>query len=363
MAMETNKKLLEKYAGLITSEKDLTGDSAPSILYGLLCNRMRYLLDEDPQTITPRSIQWRRNIHFLIRALGPAFLHERQIIENRNQLRNPNAESPLPDTGIQLPKAPVIWAANHGFKDDVAATILAAQRHTYLVLASLPIFFNTLDGISSWAIGVILANRKIQASRKTVIPKAVRCLSLGADITMFPEGVWNKSPNRLLLDLWPGIYRIACETGSMVVPVVHYIRDDTNQEKHNPIHTVVDDPVRIDDLSESAALSYLRDIMATWYYLMMERYGKSTRAEVLGENVRSAEYWEKKLTDRRKTASFYDREIETCADYRPRWKTEALTVWESIAAINEISAENADAVAFASNLIEQLKTNDFQRRF
>ena len=33
------------------------------------------------------------------------------------------------------------------------------------------------------------------------------------------------------------------------------------------------------------------------------------------------------------------------------------------AAINEISAENADAVAFASNLIEQLKTNDFQRRF
>jgi len=363
MMIGADNKLLEKYAGLITSEKDLTGDSTPSILYGFLCSSMRHLLDEDPQAITPRSIQWRRNIHFLIRAVGPAFLHERQIIENRNYLRNPNTETPLPDTGIQLPTAPVIWAANHGFKDDVAATILAAKRHTYLVLASLPVFFNTLDGISSWAIGVILANRKIRASKKTVIPKAVRCLSLGADIAMFPEGVWNKSPNRLLLDLWPGIYRIACETGSMVVPVVHYIRDDTNQEKHNPIHTVVDDPVRIDDLSESAALSYLRDIMATWYYLMMERYGKSTRAEILRDASGSTEYWEKKLSDRLKTVSHYDRDIEISADYRPRWKTEARTVWEPIAAVNHISVENADAVAFANNLIEQLKTNEFQRRF
>lgn len=50
----------------------------------------------------------------------------------------------------------------------------------------------------------------------------------------------------------------------------------------NLIHTVVDDPIRIDDLTERQALDYLRDIMATWYYLMIEAYSKSTRAEVLG---------------------------------------------------------------------------------
>ncbi len=44
-------------------------------------------------------------------------------------------------------------------------------------------------------------------------------------LIVFPEGVWNKSPNALSLELWPGIYRIACETGAKIVPIVHYIYD------------------------------------------------------------------------------------------------------------------------------------------
>lgn len=51
----------------------------------------------------------------------------------------------------------------------------------------------------------------------------------GGSLGIFPESVWNKSPNALLIDLWLGIYRIACETGAKVVPVVHYIRDCSNQ--------------------------------------------------------------------------------------------------------------------------------------
>ena len=30
--------------------------------------------------------------------------------------------------------------------------------------------------------------------------------------------------------------------------------------------TVIDDPVRIDDLTEQQALDYIRDIFTTWYY-------------------------------------------------------------------------------------------------
>lgn len=70
-----------------------------------------------------------------------------------------------------------------------------------------------------------MMNRKVEASRRASIPKAVKAMQLGADLVVFPEGVWNKSPNKLILDLWPGIYRIACEIGAKVVPIVHYIRD------------------------------------------------------------------------------------------------------------------------------------------
>lgn len=71
----------------------------------------------------------------------------------------------------------------------------------------------------------------------------------------FPEGVWNKTPDMLILNLWLVIYRIACETGAKVVPIVHYIRNFTG--KNNLIHTVADDSIRIDDFSEQAALCYV----------------------------------------------------------------------------------------------------------
>ncbi len=74
-----------------------------------------------------------------ILALGPYFLQVPQIFENRNFLRNPDSNEKLVlDTPILLPPEPVIWAANHAFKDDALATILAAKRHAYILFGSLP---------------------------------------------------------------------------------------------------------------------------------------------------------------------------------------------------------------------------------
>ena len=200
--------------------------------------------------------------------LGARFLKNPQIFENRNFLRKPDKDPIAPDKDILLPKEPVIWAGNHAFKDDGLATILAAKRHAYILFGSLPQFYNTFDGITAYLNGVIMINRKVAASKKSATAKAVRAVGYGADLMVFPEGVWNKTPNRLLLDLWPGIYRIACETGAKVIPVVHYMRDCTGRESNNPIHTVIDDPIRIDDIGEQAALRYVRDVLATWFYLM-----------------------------------------------------------------------------------------------
>lgn len=259
--------IIQKYDGVITGLQDLTGDKPPSKLFYILANHLRYVLDSDPETaISAKGVERRRKLHFIIEKFGSNFLANPQIFESRNFLRNPSLSDVPPDSDIILPPEPLIWTSNHAFKDDILATVLAAKRHAYILFASLPQFYNTLDGITAWLNGAVMFNRKVASSRHSAVSKAVRAMQLGADLIAFPEGVWNKSPNALLIDLWPGIYRIACETGAKVVPVVHYIRDTSNKEKDNPIHTVIDDPVRIDDLSEQAALDYIRDILATWFY-------------------------------------------------------------------------------------------------
>lgn len=84
------------------------------------------------------------------------------------------------------------------------------------------------------------------------------------------------------------------------------------------------------DLSEKAALNYVRDVLATWFYLMVERYGKTTRKKLLEDFVSPAEMWEESLIARVKTAARYDKNIELCADYRPKDIARPEQVWKRI---------------------------------
>lgn len=357
------KKILSRYGDMITSPNDLTAGEPPSLLFWLLADKLSYLMDADPVVaVSRKGVDLRRKLAFIIQTLGPRFLSTLQVFENRNFLRNPKASVVEPDPGITLPKEPVIWAANHGFKDDTLATVLAAQRHAYILFGSLPQFYNTVDGITAYLNGVVMVNRKTPVSRKTSIPKSVRVMEFGSDLLIFPEGIWNKSPNALALPLWPGIYRIACETGAKVVPIVHYFCECDGKTKSNPIHTVIDDPIRIDNLSEKAALECIRDTFATWTWLMMEVYGASTREESMRGATSSAERWEQLLLERISVVARYDREAECHADHRPKDILRPEDVWAAVASIEHITPQNAANVAYAQNLVIELRRQDFQRR-
>ena len=211
--------------------------------------------------------------------------------------------------------------------------------------------------------GVVLCNRKVAASRKTSSENAIRVLQMGGNLLIFPEGVWNKTPERLLLDFWPGIYRIAKATGAKVVPVVHYIRNTEDPSPENVIHTVVDEPLRLDDLPEKEALSLLRDRMATWYYLMMERYGQSTRQDLLSDFGSSEETWEDYIAEHTRPIYYYDKEIEFSADCRPWGIPLPQNVYRQVADIQKITPDNASAVAAAVRIVEQARKRDVQRRY
>ena len=379
-------KIVEANKDYITSINDLTGGDDPSLLFYLLIKLSDRLLNpENQKEQSKTAIEIRRMLNPIIKKLGPSFLTNPQIIENRNFLMNPTAKVIEEDPGIILPDEPVIWTANHSFKDDTLATVLVA-RHAYILFGSLPQFYNTFDGVTAYLNGVVQANRKVKLSRGASIPKSVGVIKNGADMLIFPEGVWNKTPDRLLLDFWPGVYRTAQETGAKVVPVAHYQKDKTSKKvPGNEIHTVIDDPVDITNMSEKEGLEFLRDKIATWYWLMMEQYGQSSNYEEFGlreimerynqsltreEQIQLAhirpktynEVWEQHLIERVQTAARYDEEIELSADYRPRQKVLPEDVFAPIASL-EITEQNKAAVEHAKQLVKTSRENDFQRRF
>ena len=355
--------------GLITKEEDLTGGDKTSLMFDYMIRKYGYLLENDINTILPDSyFQKGETIHDVMVLLGKYFLSNPQIFEDREKLLEGDTETFSSEkrpfsSKIELPNEPVIFLSNHWFKDDVLATILAAKRRAFIIFGSLPQFYGTIDGWMAAKNGSVMVNRKVAESKGTSVEKGKYVLSKGMSLMVCPEGVWNKSPNQIMLPLWNGFYRMAKkEDGSFypVVPIIHYISNTHKPGKDNPIHTIVDDPIYLDGMNEQEAVEYIRDRMITWSYKLMEKYGTTTREELLKGYSSSVEAWEDELRKRVATAAKYDTEIEIAADRHPR--VTPLSIWEPISQL-EVTKANAAEVEHAKKLVKELKSNDFQHRF
>lgn len=359
---EKLKKILDKYGDRINGSTDLLADGEPSKEFYFIADKLSYLMDNNPENVlSEKGIERRKKFNKVLKKLGPSFLSSNQIIENRHKLENPNSTEE--DNGIELPDEPVIWAPTHGFKDDALSTILAIYRNAYFLFGSLPQFYNTVDGITAWANGSILVNRKNKESKKASVEKCKYAIDKGADLIIYPEGRWNVTPNLFALKLWPGVYRIAKEKNIKIVPVIHYKSEPHLKNKTNDIHTVVADPIDVSNMTEEEALQHLREVYAYWTYLMMEKYGKTTRKEELAGFNNATELWEYKMEALNKTADRYDHEIESVATYIPKEERELLEAWKDIANIKNITKDNIQMVEEAKQKVNEMEKNNFQRRF
>ena len=205
-------KILEKYDNCLTSFEDMIGDNNEDMskLFYLINKKYLYLLDNNPEVaITVKDIEFRRKFYEILKKYGHLALKCNQKIENRNYIENPDSFVIKNDPGIVLPDKPVIFVANHGFRDDILATVLAAKRHAYIYLGSLPEFYNTSNGIAMYLVGDVMFNRKSKDSKQASFEKVKRVMELGTDLIIFPEGGWNKSINELTLPLWHGVYKFS----------------------------------------------------------------------------------------------------------------------------------------------------------
>lgn len=220
---------------------------------------LKYLLKNDSNKVISRG-----GI-IIRRLLSPLLRYVAAPLTTKNKLVIESCE--------RLPKGQrLIFAATHGFVDDITMSMRAAGRHTYLLYGSLPDFFKTFHGIALWISGVILVDRSDRASRQAAKEKMVRALKLGTDILMFPEGVWNKSPNQIMLKLFPGIYDVATETGALIVPIA-------SVEERGRVYVIMEKAFDITRYSRKEGLKILRDKMSTAKYGLMEKYAMAKRSE------------------------------------------------------------------------------------
>ena len=128
------QEILEKYADVINGIEDLLGDGYDdmSTLFYLVNRHYLHWMDSNPDiAVSEKEIKTRRKIYKILQKFGPKILGCTQVIENRKYIDNPSCNED--DDKVVLPDRPVIFVANHGFRDDILATTLAAGRHSYFL--------------------------------------------------------------------------------------------------------------------------------------------------------------------------------------------------------------------------------------
>ena len=371
----------------LTDYVDLVGDDLlPGSFFFFNLKYFGKLLDLDPErTFADQKNKIRAKVTIpIIQRLGKYFLSSKQIFEDRNELtafaRKKNELEKAGifdiypevdpsdftiDKGIEIPEDPAIWIMNHRFKDDVLASVLCIPRPLELFFGSMPQFFNTIDGVLAYCMGTIVINRKSKASKAAAQKKLKYAISdMRLDSMIAPEGVWNKNPHKLLEHFWPGVFRCARETNSKKIPIIHYIKDPTQSiPKHfNPIHTVIDDPIDISSMPEKEAIDCLRQKMASWYFIMMEKYGQTTRKELINGHKSSADAYEEVMQGIMKTVDRYDTEFEKTNTFHPKDETYPEDTFRPIASIIPTS-DNLLLQQYAKDLVLTREKENFQRRF
>ena len=214
-----------------------------------------------------------------------------------------------------LPAGPKIFAVTHTYsREDIAWGISLAGEQSYLLTNAYQELFYTSDGLALWASGIILVDRYDKENRQASLKKAERVISLGGNVMVFPEAVWNMSPNLLVRKLFPGVYRMAAMTKVPVIPISTMLYGDKFYVSRGK-------PLFLYKYDQNEGLSILRDAFASLKWEIMEKYGNTSREELLRGRAPSA-YWNDHLEEYIARQKIYEREEESHAHYVDKSITE-----------------------------------------
>lgn len=208
-----------------------------------------YLMSNNPdEVLSKKGIKIRKIFHPVFTKLLPLTTKNKLEVVKR---------APIPT------ERPVIFALSHGFRDDIALGLKTIGKHAYLAYASLPDFYYSIDGLALWANGVYIIDRKDKKSKQALIPKIVKAHELGQRYhAICVEGVWNKDPNKIVLDLWKGFYVAARKINALVMPVAMINKDmDIDKDKDKTCYSSLGEAVDLIKYADDITLEKMGDIV------------------------------------------------------------------------------------------------------
>lgn len=282
---------------------------------------LEYMLDDRPEkALSKHGIIIRKAISPLVRLFIPLITKTKIKVVRRAELPNDK---------------PIIFAASHGFRDDVVYSFYTARRHVYVLLGNIPQIMNSFDGFTAWLNGAILVDRMDKHSRIVSKEKMIAAINHGANILIFPEGCWNKSQNDLISKMFPGVYDIAEETGAYVAPVVTHLEGNT-------VYSILGEAFDIRQYDKTQGMIILRDKMAGMKYELIEKHSQFSRA-ALGSCDESQQYWEDYLEKLISEVKFYDYEIEANSAFVDK---NISSVEDVFSHLNTVVPDNRNAFLF-----------------
>lgn len=306
MSIKNTKYWIDKEGNTVYGDQKYYNDS------------LTYLLGNNPEdVISKKGIERRKKIHSLVlRALPLTSKNKFEILDN--SIIDEKDFKIVSDSDIPKDRK-VVYVCNHGFKDDIALGLYTIKRHSYIMFASLPDFFYTIDGYALWANGVILFDRKDKENRKSVIPKVNYAFKNGLNsIMVFTEGVWNKDPNKLVLDQYQGAFKIAKDNDALIVPIVMINKDMHLDSDKGICYSMMGEAIDSRDYSIEEAMEYIKEKFSTGKYVLYEKFSNFER-EKIGN---SEEYWDKYVSELIKASNmghgFIENKDETFRNTRSR---------------------------------------------
>lgn len=179
---------------------------------------------------------------------------------------------------------PVIYAITHVGMYDFQIVCEAIKDHQYPFAGDPETMYRSMDGVILSLNGLVYCDTNDKEDRRIALERAKEVLKRGTNLAIYPEGVWNVSPNLLSLPLFPGIIKIAMETGCDIVPVaVEQYGDD--------FYVNIGENFKVSNNSEFATMEdekryieekkiELRDVFATLKWDILEVGPKLSRDSI-----------------------------------------------------------------------------------
>lgn len=116
-------------------------------------------------------------------------------------------------------KGPIIFSVSHIGMYDVEVVLQAIRKHAHILSADEEYMYRTFDGWFFDANGVIYVDPNDREDKRVALQTAIEFLKRGESLFWTPEGIWNLSPNQVVLPIHYGIIQAAVSAHAVIVPI------------------------------------------------------------------------------------------------------------------------------------------------